>query len=268
MVATKDKQEPLSTSAKIGARDVTLTILSPMVSKQRYDASLGFLFDSALPASKTPFERSGAILPATILVQGFKDNKTNTPFTLSLDYNKASKKKSERAIRITKIESYGEDSSLSAALLNNIALDLLLRDCLRLIAIRVRFFPAGEWDLNNYPKRRTESSTYWVKVTGESVHSDIVFGADSKDAAEWALALADKKKSAWDSEQVLKAVARLYEQTPKVKDRALWISQQLEKEGFLSTRGEPFTKTTVNTQIREARERKLISPSNRKKQTK
>jgi len=268
MVATKDRQEPLSTSAKIGARDVTLTILSPMVSKQRYDASLGFLFDSALPASKTPFERSGAILPATILVHGFKDNEKNTPFTLSLDYNKDSKKKSERAIRITKIESYGEDSSLSAALLNDIALDTLLRECLRLIAIRVRFFPAGEWDLNNYPKRRTESSTYWVRVTGKSVEPKVIFGADSKDAAEWALALADKKKSSWDSEQVLKAVARLYEQAPKIKDRALWISQQLEKEGFLSTRGEPFTKATVNTQIREAREQKLISPSKRKKQTK
>jgi hypothetical protein len=267
MVATKDKQEPLSTSAKIGARDVTLTILSPMVSKQRYDASLGFLFDSALPASKTPFERSGAILPATILVHGFKDNEKNTPFTLSLDYNKDSKK-SERAIRITKIESYGEDSSLSAALLKDIALDSLLRECLRLIAIRVRFFPAGEWDLNNYPERRTESSTYWEEVTGDSIKSIPIFGADSKDAAEWALALADKKKSAWDSEQVLKAVARLYEQTPKVKDRALWISQQLEKEGFLSTRGEPFTKATVNSQIREARERKLISASKRKKQTK
>jgi hypothetical protein len=111
MVATKDRQEPLSTSAKIGARDVTLTILSPMVSKQRYDASLGFLFDSALPASKTPFERSGAILPATILVHGFKDNEKNTPFTLSLDYNKDSKKKSERAIRMTKIESDGEDGT-------------------------------------------------------------------------------------------------------------------------------------------------------------
>ena len=268
MVATKDKQEPLSTSAKIGARDITLTILSPMVSKQRYDASLGFLFDSALPASKTPFERSGAILPATILVQGFKDNKTNTPFTLSLDYNKASKKKSERAIRITKIESYGEDSSLSAALLNDIALDSLLRECLRLIAIRVRFFPAGEWDLNNYPKARTESSTHWEKVTGDSIKPIPIFGADSKDAAEWALALADKKKSAWKSEQLLEAVARLYEQTPKVKDRAKWISEQLEKEGFLSTRGEPFSKMTVNSQIREARKQKLISPSNRKKQTK
>ena len=268
MVATKDKQEPLSTSAKIGARDVTLTILSPMVSKQRHDASLGFLFDSALPASKTPFERSGAILPATILVQGFKDNETNTPFTLSLDYNKASKKKSERTIRITKIESYGEDSSLSAALLKDIALDSLLRECLRLIAIRVRFFPAGEWDLNNYPKARTESSTHWEKVTGDSIKPIPIFGADSKDAAEWALALADKKKSAWKSEQLLEAVARLYEQTPKVKDRAKWISEQLEKEGFLSTRGEPFSKMTVNSQIREARKQKLISPSNRKKQTK
>ena len=268
MVATKDKQEPLSTSAKIGARDITLTILSPMVSKQRYDASLGFLFDSALPASKTPFERSGAILPATILVQGFKDNETNTSFTLSLDYNKASKKKSERTIRITKIESYGEDSSLSAALLKDIALDSLLRECLRLIAIRVRFFPAGEWDLNNYPKARTESSTHWEKVTGDSIKPIPIFGADSKDAAEWALALADKKKSAWKSEQLLEAVARLYKQTPKVKDRAKWISEQLEKEGFLSTRGEPFSKMTVNSQIREARKQKLISPSNRKKQTK
>jgi hypothetical protein len=268
MVATKDRQEPLSTSAKIGARDVTLTILSPMVSKQRYDASLSLLFDSALPASKTPFERSGAILPATILVHGFKDNEKNTPFTLSLDYNKDSERKSERAIRITKIESYGEDSSLSAALLKDIALDSLLRECLRLIAIRVRFFPAGEWDLNNYPKRRTESSTYWEKVTGDSIKSIPIFGADSKDAAEWALALADKKKSAWKSEQVLEAVARLYEQAPKVKDRALWISQQLENEGFVSTRGEPFAKTTVLSQIREARKQKLISPSNRKKKTK
>jgi hypothetical protein len=268
MVATKDTQEPLSTSAKVGARDVTLTLLSQKVSKRHYDASLGFLFDSALPASKTPFERSGAILPATILVQGFKDNEKNTPFTLSLDYNNPSKKKSERAIRITKIESYGEDSSLSSALLRDIALDHLLRECLRLIAIRVRFFPAGEWDLNNYPKARTESSTYWVKVTDTSIHSIPIFGADSKDAADWALALADKKKSAWKSEQLLEAVARLYKQAPKVKDRALWISQQLEKEGFLSTRGEPFSKMTVNSQIREARKQKLISPSNRKKQTK
>jgi hypothetical protein len=80
--------------------------------------------------------------------------------------------------------------------------------------------------------------------------------------------LADKKKSAWDSEQVLEAVARLYEQAPKVKDRALWISQQLEEEGFVSTRGEPFARTTVVSQIREARKQKLISPSNRKKKTK
>jgi len=137
-------------------------------------------------------------------------------------------------------------------------------------AVRVPLFPAGKWDLHNFGAKATATSTYVFGVDPEDAPAigHIVWGRNAKNAREWALSTSGKKPRAWDNDEVLKVVAILFAECPPIKARALWIANRLKEEGFVSTRGTPYTKDTINTQIKLARAAGLIEPAKRKKATK
>ena len=266
------KRKKYSSALVIGARKVTITILSPDVGETHLVNPYGdgIVFD--VPAKVTkPVEVSGVLVPSTFRVEGFLDKGLAASFILTLDVNKASKVKTSRSVRVSQIEADGEAGHLSSGLLKDIALDTVRDECLRMAAIRIWLFPAGEWDLNTQ-ERKTETSKAWVDVDPAEApyphFMTLVHGARAKNAREWALASSGKKARAWDSDETLKAVARLLAECPAIRDKAQWVATKLEEEGFTNTRGVPFEKSTVSTQIREARARKFIKPSTRKKATK
>jgi hypothetical protein len=275
MSKTKEvgKRQRLSSVLEIGTRRITITILSPDVGENHLVNFVGdgIVFDMPKKVTK-PIEVSGVFAPSTFRVEGFLDNGIPSSFVLTLDVNKASKTNTNtsRSVRVSKIEADGEGGHLSAGLLKDIALDSVRDECLRMAAVRVPLFPAGEWDLHNFGAKKTESSTYWIGVTPEDAPEIglIVWGHRAKNAREWALTTSGKKPRAWDSDETLKAVARLFAECPAIRNRAQWIATKLEEEGFVNTRGTAYTPQSVNSQIREARARKFIKTTTRKKATK
>ena len=270
MSKTKEvgKRQRLSSVLDIGARRITITILSPDVGENHLVNYLGegIVFDSPTKVKK-PTEVSGVFAPSTFRVEGFLDNGIPSSFILTLDVNKASKSKTSRSVRVSKIEADGEGGHLSSGLLNDIALDSVRNECLRMAAIRVPLFPAGEWDLQNFGAKATASSTYVFRVPPEDAPAigNVIWGARAKNAREWALTTSGKKPRAWDSDEVLRVVAQLFAECPAIRNRAQWISAKLEEKGYVNTRGTPYTQQTVNSQIREARARKFIKTTTRKK---
>ena len=275
MSKTKEvgKRQRLSSVLDIGARRITITILSPDVGENHLVNWLGegIVFDSPTKVKK-PTEVSGVFAPSTFRVEGFLDNGIPSSFILTLDVSKASKTNTNtsRSVRVSKIEADGEGGHLSSGLLNDIALDSVRDECLRMAAIRVPLFPAGEWDLHNFGAKATASSTWFIRVTPEEAPAigNVIWGARAKNAKEWALTTSGKKPRAWDSDETLKAVARLFAECPAIRNRAQWIATQLEEEGFVNTRGTAYTPQSVNSQIREARARKFIKTTTRKQATK
>jgi hypothetical protein len=222
MSKTKEvgKRQRLSSVLDIGARRITITILSPDVGENHLVNWLGegIVYDSPTKVKK-PTEVSGVFTPSTFRVEGFLDNGIPSSFVVTLGVNKDRKSNASRSVHVTKIEADGEGGYLSAGLLKDIALDS-------------------------------------------------VWGARAKNAREWALTTSGKKPRAWDSDETLKAVARLFAECPAIRNRAQWIATQLEEEGFVNTRGTAYTPQSVNSQIREARARKFIKTTTRKKVTK
>jgi hypothetical protein len=264
-----EKRERLSSVLDIGARRITITILSPDVGEGHLVNWLGegIVYDSPTKVKK-PTEVSGVFAPSTYRVEGFLDNGIPSSFVLTLDVNQTGK--TSRSVRVSKIEADGEGGHLTAGLLKDIALDSVRDECLRMAAIRVPLFPVGEWDLRNFGAKKTESSTYWIRVTPEDAPAigNVIWGRRAKNAREWALTTSGKKPRAWDSDETLKAVARLFAECPAIRNRAQWIATKLEEEGFVNTRGTAYTPQSVNSQIREARARKFIKTTTRKKATK
>jgi hypothetical protein len=262
------QRKPLSSQIKVKSRVITITLLSPDVGATHISYPLnGLVLDTSKKNQKTPWEVSGAMIPAVFRVEGFLDNSSPTSFRLTLDYTDDSKPMNQ-AVRVSKIEA-DDDASLTPSLLKDIALDTVRAECLRLVAVRVRRFPAGKWDLADFPNPAKPDSTWYVVVDEGEIHEEITRGADAKDSKAWALSLSGKRVSAWDSDDVLNAVVRLFNACPpKEKNRAQWIADQLEKEGFVSTRGDSYKASTVNTQIKKARQLGLIAPTTRKKITK
>jgi hypothetical protein len=264
MSKTKEvgKRERLSSVIEIGARQVKITILSPDVGETHLVNPYGDGIILDVPKKVTkPVEVSGVLVPSAFLVEGFRDNGIPSSFVLTLDVSK-SKDRSSRSVRVSKIEAYGEAGHLSAGLLKDIALAEVRDECLRMAAIRITLLPAGEWNLGTH---RTSVDS------AEAPYPDfltIVHGAKAKNAREWALTTSGKKPRAWDSDEVLKVVARLFVECPPIRNRAHWIATQLQEEGFVSTRGNTYTPQTVNSQIREAKARKFIKTTTRKKATK
>ena len=273
MSKTKEvgKRQRLSSVLDMGARRITVTILSPDVGENHLVNYLGegIVFDSPTKVKK-PTEVSGVFAPSTFRVEGFLDNGIPSSFILTLDVNREKKSNTSRSVRVAKIEADGEGGHLSSGLLNDIALDSVRDECLRMAAIRVPLFPAGEWDLHNFGAKATASSTYVFRVPPEDAPAigHVIWGARAKNAKEWALTTSGKKPRAWDSDETLKAVARLFAECPAIRNRALWIATKLEEEGFVNTRGTAYTPQSVNSQIREARARKFIKTNTRKKATK
>jgi hypothetical protein len=265
------KRERLSSVLDIGARKVTITILSPDVGETHLVNWLGegIVYDSPTKVKK-PTEVSGVFAPSTFLVEGFLDNGIPSSFVLTLDVNKDRKTNASRSVHVTKIEANGEGGFLSAGLLKDIALDSVRDECLRMAAVRVPLYPAGEWDLQNFGAKKTASSTWFIRVAPEDAPEigEIIWGRNAKNAREWALSTSGKKPRSWDNPEVLGVVAILFSECPPIKARALWIANRLKEEGFVSTRGTPYTKDTINTQIKLARAAGLIEPAKRKKATK
>lgn len=270
MSETKEvgKRQRLSSVLDIGARRVTITIISPDVGETHLTITgTGYVIENPKKVSR-PVQVSGVLAPSTFLVEGFLDNGIPSSFVLTLDVARSSK---SRSVRVSKIEADGEAGHLSAGLLKDIALDSVRDECLRMAAIRLWLYPKGEWDTNTH-EQKTKVSTAIKKVEPNNAPEPDLLGADvgarAKNAREWALTTAGKKPRAWDSDEVLKAVARLFAECPAIRNRAQWIAMKIEEEGFVSTRGTPYTKDTVNSQIREARARKFIKTTTRKKATK
>lgn len=266
-----EKRQRLSSVLDMGARRITITILSPDVGENHLVNYLGegIVYDSPTKVKK-PTEVSGVFAPSTFRVEGFLDNGIPSSFILTLDVNKSSKNNTSRSVRVSKIEADDEGGHLSSGLLNDIALDSVRDECLRMAAIRVPLFPAGEWDLHNFGAKKTASSTYFIQVDPKEAPAigNVIWGVNAKNAREWALTTSGKKPRAWDSDETLKAVARLFAECPAIRNRAQWIATQLEEEGFVNTRGTAYTPQSVNSQIREARARKFIKTTTRKKATK
>jgi len=265
------EREKLSSVLDIGTRRITITILSPDVGEGHLVNWLGegIVYDSPTKVKK-PTEVSGVFAPSTYRVEGFLDNGIPSSFVLTLDVNKDRKSNASRSVHVTKIEADGEGGYLSAGLLKDIALDSVRDECLRMAAVRVPLFPAGEWDLHNFGAKATASSTWVFRVPPEDAPAigNVIWGRRAKNAREWALTASGKKPRSWDSDETLKAVARLFLECPRIRDKTQWITDHLRDEGFVSTRGEPFLKSTVSTQIREAKARKFIKTTTRKKATK
>jgi hypothetical protein len=266
------KRETLSSVLDIGTRRITITILSPDVGENHLVNPYGDGIIIDVPKKVTkPVEVSGVLVPSTFRVEGFLDNGIPSSFILTLDVNKESKGNTSRSVRVSRIEADGESGHLSSGLFRDIALDSVRDECLRMAAIRIWLFPAGEWDMNTHEKK-TEPSPFSVSVDPQDApyphFMTMVHGARAKNAREWALTTSGKKPRAWDSDEVLKAVAILFAECPTIKDRATWIASKLKDEGFVSTRGTPYTKDTINTQIKLARAAGLIEPAKRKKATK
>jgi len=260
------KRERLSSVTEIGARQVKITILTPDVGENHLVNPYGDGIIIDVPKKVTkPVEVSGVLVPSTFLVEGFRDNGIATSFVLTLDVSKS--KGSSRSVRVSKIEADGESGHLSTGLLKDIALAEVRDECLRMAAIRIWLLPTGEWDLYSHEKK-TKASTAFVKVNpAEAPYPcfvTMVHGARAKNAKEWALTTSGKKPRAWDSDEVLKAVARLFVECPPIRNRANWIANRLKEEGFVSTRGSTYTEQTVNSQIREAKARKFIKATTRK----
>jgi hypothetical protein len=265
------KRERLSSVLDIGTRRITITILSPDVGEGHLVNWLGegIVYDSPTKVKK-PTEVSGVFAPSTFRVEGFLDNGIPSSFVVTLDVNRDRKSNASRSVHVTKIEADGEGGYLSAGLLKDIALDSVRDECLRMAAVRVPLFPAGEWDLHNFGAKATATSTYVFRVPPEDAPAigNVIWGRRAKNAREWALTTSGKKPRAWDSDEVLKVVAILFAECPPIKDRATWIANKLKEAGFTSTRGTPYTKDTINTQIKLARAAGLIEPAKRKKATK
>jgi hypothetical protein len=265
---TKERK-PLSSQIKVSGRAITITLLSPDVGATHITYPLnGLVLDTSMKVQKTPWEISGAMIPAVFRVEGFLSDSSPVSFRLTLDYTDDSKPLNE-AVRVSKIEA-DDDASLTPSLLKDIALNTVRAECLRLVAVRVRLFPAGKWEMADFPHPAKPNSTWYIEVEKGKVEVGQVFrGADAKDSKAWALSLSGKRVSAWDSDDVLNAVVRLFNACPpKEKNRAQWIAEQLEREGFVSTRGDSYKASTVNTQIKKARQLGLIAPTTRKKITK
>jgi hypothetical protein len=278
MSKTKEakKRIPLSSTTAIGARSVTITVLSPDIGENHlvnYPSGNGLIFDSSEKAKDIPWEVSGVFAPAVFRVEGFLDNGSPTSFLLTLDKNdEGIEVAGARSVRVQKIEAEGKSGYLSASLLKDIALDAVREECLRLVAVRVRLFPEGVWSLHNFghplsPEEIASGNYAFSKVgKGKIEIGEVLWGARAKDARHWAQIQAGKRVRTFDAPETLKAVARLHAECPPVKNKALWIRDRLEEEGFVSSRGVPFETSTVNTMKREARKSGHIKPS--KNQTK
>jgi hypothetical protein len=271
-----ERRDPLSSVIEIGTRKVTITILSPDVGENYlvgWPLGNGVVFDSSNKAQKKPWEVSGVFAPSVFRVEGFLDNGVPASFRLSLGVSSPElKKPSVGSVRVTKIEAGESDEDggyLSASLLKNIALDRVRDECLRMAAVRVQLFPEGQWDLHNFPNKATKETWATVKVEKGMVEpANVLWGVNALNAKEWALTTSGKQVNRWKSDDVLKAVARLFDECPPIRNRAKWIADRLEEQGFVTTRGTPFTAQTVNSQIAQARSRGFIKPSTRKQATK
>jgi hypothetical protein len=203
-------------------------------------------FNDSKRSKKEEWQTVGIVSPSRFLIEGFLDNGTEIPFLVTLQHSANPRKKNDYIVRIVSIEAvdYGY---LTAGLVRHIALDAIRDECLRLSSLLITFEPS----------KKDEREKVVAITAGASVAS----------AREWALALTGKSVKHWSSPEVLQAVARLHSECTK-RNRAQWIAEQLELEGFRSTRGDPFLVTTVRSQIRDARLAGLIEPITRKQATK